>query len=234
MLVKQHRFGVDALRSAVKAAQADQESAQAQADKAKRLLDVGPTAEDLKAAEALVAKAAAGVAVRKAELDKLLATDPERAVATAQANIDLKKVLVEEAKEGVDLCVVRAPCDGTLLRVTASVGEVLSAIPNPQKAAPLMFCPEGERIIRAEVEQEFAVKVAAGQQALVRDDATGGGKWTGKVVRVSDWFTHRRSMQLEPLQFNDVRTLEVIVSVDAGGPPLRIGQRLRVMLEGMP
>jgi len=35
---------------------------------------------------------------------------------------------------------------------------------------------------------------------------------------------------LEPLQFNDVRTLECIIDLDPGQPILRIGQRVRVQL----
>ena len=54
--------------------------------------------------------------------------------------------------------------------------------------------------------------------------------WRGKVVRLSDWYTHRRSMLQEPLQFNDVRTLECIVQLDPGQSALRIGQRVRVTL----
>jgi hypothetical protein len=34
----------------------------------------------------------------------------------------------------------------------------------------------------------------------------------------------------EPLQYNDARTLECIIELDAGQPLLRIGQRVRVML----
>jgi hypothetical protein len=37
-------------------------------------------------------------------------------------------------------------------------------------------------------------------------------------------------MLQEPLQFNDVRTLECIVQLDPGQPALRIGQRVRVTL----
>ena len=35
----------------------------------------------------------------------------------------------------------------------------------------------------------------------------------------------------DPLQLNDVRTLECIIAVETGQPPLRIGQRVRVVLE---
>jgi hypothetical protein len=47
---------------------------------------------------------------------------------------------------------------------------------------------------------------------------------------MSDWYTHRRSILLEPSQQNDVRTLECIVEVDPGQPPVRIGQRMRVTI----
>jgi hypothetical protein len=66
----------------------------------------------------------------------------------------------------------------------------------------------------------------------VQDDSTGAGDWHGKVQRVSDWYSQRRSILLEPLQFNDVRTLECIVILDPNqATTLRIGQRVRVVLE---
>ena len=64
----------------------------------------------------------------------------------------------------------------------------------------------------------------------LRDDSTGEGIWAGHVVRISDWYTQRRSVMPEPLQYNDARTLECIIELDAGQPALRIGQRVRVTL----
>jgi len=63
------------------------------------------------------------------------------------------------------------------------------------------------------------------------DGWPGGGEWQGEVVRVSDWYAQRRSLLLEPLQFNDVRTLECIVQIDPSSSTPRIGQRVRVTLE---
>jgi hypothetical protein len=95
----------------------------------------------------------------------------------------------------------------------------------------VVFCPDGQRIIRAEVEQEFARDVAVGQAAAVQDDTTADGPiWHGRVFRVSDWYTRRRSILQEPLQLNDVRTLECLVALDPGQQPLRIGQRVRVTI----
>ena len=38
-------------------------------------------------------------------------------------------------------------------------------------------------------------------------------------------------MLLEPGQLNDVRTLECIIALEPDQPPLRIGQRVRVVID---
>jgi hypothetical protein len=86
------------------------------------------------------------------------------------------------------------------------------------------------------VAQELAGRVAVGQAASARDDTTDdAATWGGKVLRVSDWYTRRRSILREPLERNDVRTLECLIALDPGQPPVRIGQRMRVtILPGAP
>ena len=104
--------------------------------------------------------------------------------------------------------------------------------PNPSRPA-LEFCPEGDMIVRAEVEQEFAGKLTPNMRVTITDDVTNKGEWTGEVTRISDWFTHRRAVIMEPMQYNDIRTLEVIIRVTPNpANPLRINQRVRVKLEG--
>ena len=68
--------------------------------------------------------------------------------------------------------------------------------------------------------------------ATIEDDTRAGTTWKGKVVHISDWFTQRRSILMEPLQVNDVRTLECLIELvePHPQPPLRIGQRVRVRL----
>ena len=185
-------------------------------------------AEELKAAEELVGEIEAGERAEKAKLRELELLDADVSVRRAEADVAAKQARVDQAKQGLDECEVRAPRDGSVLRVLVGVGDVLG--PQPVKPA-LFFCPDGPRLIRAEVEQEFANRVRAGYPATIQDDTTAKDyTWRGKVVRVSDWYTHRRSVLHEPLQFNDVRTLECIVEPDPGQQPLRIGQRLRVTI----
>jgi multidrug resistance efflux pump len=128
----------------------------------------------------------------------------------------------------LEQCDLKAPADGTVLRVLVRPGEVLSSQP---RQPAVWFCPQTPRIVRAEVDQEFGYRVALGQPAVIRDDSTAAVTWRGQVYRVSDWYTHRRSILQEPLQLNDVRTLECLIAVEPGQAPLRIGQRVLVTLE---
>jgi multidrug resistance efflux pump len=229
-LASQQDQRIAAQQQVVEAANEDVEIARIQRDKVKSRYEhkTGGSREDVDAAELLVKKAEAGLQAERAKLTGLKLQNPARAVTLAEKDVAAKEVEVRKAQQAIKECVLRAPCAGTPLRVLASLGEPLTTSP---RQPALFFCPTGPRIIRAEVEQEFASHVTLNQTARIQDDATAGGSWTGKVQRISDWYTQRRSILLEPLQFNDVRTLECIITLDPNQPPLRIGQRVRVFLE---
>jgi multidrug resistance efflux pump len=231
-LPAQHKSKVAAQQALIEVARQEVEAAREQRDKVRNFFEkkITGSEEDVKAAAALVSKGEAGVSARKAELDVLNALDPQLGVTLAEQDVAAKRADVEKAELGVRECTVTAPAKGSVLRLSVTTGEVLG--PAPRQPA-LIFCPDAPRIIRAEVEQEFADHVALGQTAAIQDDATSTGSWTGKVTRLSDWYTHRRSVLLEPLQYNDVRTLECIIELSPGQAPLRIGQRVRVMIGGL-
>jgi multidrug resistance efflux pump len=184
--------------------------------------EVAAAAELLKEMEAIER-------VEKSKLSELREFDPRQAVRRAEAEVAAARARLAQAERGVEECLVRAPRDGKVLRRQVAEGDLVTP-PSGQPA--LLFCPDEPRIVRAEVEQEFARWVAVGQEATVQDDTTTAGTtWRGKVVRVSDWMARRRSILLEPGQLNDARTLECVISLEPNQAPLRIGQRVRVVLE---
>jgi multidrug resistance efflux pump len=180
--------------------------------------------DETKIAKDAVGEMQAALEAEKQKLERLELTDADNQVALAETDADAKQALLDEAKQALTECTLRAPADGEVLRVLVSPGEVLTT------QTDVHFCPKQPRIVRAEVPQEFAGRVAVGQSAILEDDSQAGQTWTGKVVRVSDWFTQRRSVLQEPQERNDVRTLECIVQPDPSEKPLRIGQRIRVVL----
>jgi multidrug resistance efflux pump len=229
-LVAQHRQKVEAQRQAVAAARTDLELARVQADKARRRFqnNTGGSKEDVESAELLVKKAEAAHTAEQARLAALEAVQPDIAVELARKDVAVKQAQLDRALQGVKECTVSAPVAGTALRILVSAGETLGQ--HPRQPA-MYFCPDAPRIVRAEFEQEFADLVEPGKRVTIHDDSTGKGTWTGHIERIGDWYTQRRSVLLEPLQFNDVRTLEAIVVLDPNQKPLRIGQRVRVQLD---
>lgn len=229
-LVAQHKTKMDIQKASLEGARKELEAAEAQARKAQRIAGDLAGKEDVESANRLVEKARANVRAEDGKLLLLDMLEPQSGIRLAQLDVDAKAEQVKKAELGVRECTLTAPTKGMVLRRLVNVGEVLGQTPN---RPAIEFCPSGDRIVRAEVEQEFENKLYVGQKAVITDDITGSGEWHGEVERISDWFTQRRAVLLEPMQFNDSRTLEVILKLKAGGTkPLRINQRVRVRLDG--
>jgi len=231
-LALQQQDAVRAQEKKVAVREAEVAEAEAAVAKAKHYYQdrLGGSQQDVRMAEAAVKKARAGVEAEKAELERIKNMDASIAVEAADVEIKAKERLVSKAKLDLTNYVLRAPSKGRVLRSFVNVGEALGS--NPQRPA-MEFAPAGELIVRAEIEQEFASRVKAGMKAKIYDyDATNEHVWDGDVVRLSDWILKRRSQVHEPMQFNDVRTLEAIIKLKSDPEyPLRIGQRVRVSLE---
>src|SRR5207249_3987273 len=134
---------------------------------------------------------------------------------------------INQAKQALDECTLRAPAEGTIIRLLAHTGDVLAG----QLTGPaVQFCPKEDQIVRAEVEQEWESRVAEGMPAIIEDDTTAGKRWHGKVYRKSFVYLQRRSLSQEPFQLNDVRTLECLIQLDPGQPPFRMQQKVRVII----
>jgi multidrug resistance efflux pump len=161
------------------------------------------------------------------KLRGLEARDLRADIDHARAEVATMRARLLQAEQVLEEHVLRAPQAGKVLRVFVAPGELLS--PQPKKPA-IQFCPDCPRIIRAEVEQVFALRVEVGQPALVGDDSRSGKTWRGHVLRISDWYTQRRLVAEEQLQLKDVRTLECLIALDSRQAPLRIGQRVRVSI----
>ena len=167
--------------------------------------------------------------LERLKLDQLNAVvDPTLEITRAEADKQIREADVDLAKRAVKEATLVAPRDGTVLRVFAKVGEFIS----PQLRTPAVeFCPNTARVVKAEVLQEWANYVRAGQDVAVEDDIHQGKKWDGRVKFVSDWIAPKRIRLAEPFMVNDVRTLECLIEFTAPDPDVRIGQRVRVRIK---
>jgi multidrug resistance efflux pump len=224
----QHRSKLTQQAAAVNVARYRVSAAHHQLDRKRELYrSENLNSRELAAAAELVGEVETVEQAEKEKLRELQALDPRLAVKRADAEVSVARGRLAEAELALEECRLKAPCKGTILRLQTHVGDLIGG----QSLQPaVLFCPNETRIVRAEVSQEFAHQVQTGAACRIADDSTSDAEWWGKVVRISDWYTHRRSILLEPSQHNDVRTLECIVELDPGQPPVRIGQRMRVMM----
>ena len=225
---EKHKIDLEMQKSAIAIATSKMKAAEYDLAKKKKLFedhviskeDLGIFQEAFNGLEKLVE-------VEKNKLKLLELVDPKVQMNGAQRDVDAKQAQKAKAELALKECDIRAPSDGTVLRVFVQAGEILGSDP---KFPAVQFCPNAKRIVRAEVLQEWANHVANGQKVIIEDDTHPGAQWTGTVKYVSDWITPKRNMILEPFMVNDVRTLECVIDTNPGGPPMRIGQRVRVTI----
>ncbi|MHB1426808.1 MAG: HlyD family secretion protein [Gemmataceae bacterium] len=165
------------------------------------------------------------------KLAELKTVDPALTVRKAKAQLKLARIRRDQARNQFDECTLKAPASGTVQRISVGAGDIVTG----NLAQPIVrFRPDETPIIRAEVDQEFADRVQVGQTALIRDDTHAGTSWRGKIQCVAGWYEQRRPTTQDPLAFTDVRTVECLIAIDPDQPPLRIGQRMRVMIGRVP
>ena len=219
-LPEQHQLKLAQQALAIEAAQHEKKAADLNLAISKRSMDKGiaDAADAFASGQELVKRIDCKVKAEQSKLSELKLADPMQDLKRSQATYDQAKLAVTE-------CEMVAPSDGTLLRSLVHVGEVVGSNP---KFPPIQFVPDGKKIIRAEILQEWAGRFKEGQNVTIVDDTYTGPEWHGTITRISDWYSQKRHIIFEPFTLNDARSLECIIEVTDKDAPLRIGQRVRI------
>ena len=146
-------------------------------------------------------------------------TRPEAALTAARADLSLAEAALEKTR-------IRAAAAGTVLQVTAKVGE--SIAPTPEAVLLVMGDLSSLRV-RAEFEERDLGKVRTGQAAVVRSDAFPGRDFEGNVTFLAQSLGPSRFGQRGPRKPTDVDVLEVLIELN-GKPPLLPGMRVDVFV----
>jgi HlyD family secretion protein len=186
---------------------------------------LGGFREEITAAQDEVKALEAVAEAEDKRLEALRAENPELRVQQARAEVARARALLAEAEYGLEQLVVKAPAPGRVLRVRCGAGEVVS----PERAV-IIFEPTRPYLVRAEVEQELIHLVEVGQAAVVRDEMNPSWSWKGRVTRVGDWYSDNPSIPRRMARFTDIPTVECLIALDPGHPPVRLGQRMTVFL----
>jgi multidrug resistance efflux pump len=184
--------------------------------------------QDVLAAEHQVREVEQLARVERARLAELRLRDTNLDVQQAETQVAVMTARLQQARDSLAEAALKAPQDGTVLRVLANPGDVVGG---PGQKPVILFAGAGPRLVRTEVEQEFAARVAVNQRARITDDTNPSQTWTGRVLRVSDWYTQRRTILQEGPALHDVRTVECLIALDPDQPQPRLGLRVQVLIQ---
>lgn len=229
-LPEQHRIKLEQAQAAIDAATAQRDGAKLALENRKRLAQSNTIgAEAVPIAQQELQAAEQALRIKQDDLRQLRLVDPKAEIRVLETQVVRAQAVLDQAVAGLKEYSLVAPSAGTVLQLTVGVGDTIAG---PPASAAIVFCPNGTRIVRADVEQAFASHVAAGQRVTVEDDTHAAGRWTGRVKWVADWYTNQRPvLQPDPNQYTDVRTMPCVIELDPNQPRLRINQRVRVTIE---
>jgi multidrug resistance efflux pump len=231
VLPERYKAGVEAQQAAIAAGKHKLLAAEYRLSRQRYLFNLATpqsNPDEINAATEEVNAGKSVVATEEAKLREVQANKPDSKVREAEENVALARQRLEQARLALKKCALEAPIDGTVLRINVAKG----ALVGPQsRQAPVLFAPAGPRLVRADVDQEFAHRVQAGMTAVVQDEASGQSTWQGRVKRLGAAFLPKRSAggpEAFALGGSETRVLECVIELDAGQPLPMLGQKVRV------
>lgn len=187
---------------------------------------------DLRKAEVMIVNLAAKARGDQLKLEALKLTPIDADIRAATAKIERLTATVAEAEAFVNACVLRAKVPGIVEQIHAAPGQVFG----PASRTPVLWLiPAGRRLVRAEVEPEFASRIVdkEGRKVTITDGSNFTLTYDGVIRRVGTSFLPKRS-QLDTLLTTTTKAVECVIDVTdaapAGKPALRVGQPVRVLI----
>lgn len=150
-------------------------------------------------------------------------------IAAAEREQARQAVAAAEARQKlggleVEVRTIKAPVAGRIVRRSANSGAFV-----PSAAPILTLEPEGQRVVRAELDETFADNVHPGMRAKVSREFDAEHAFPAQVLRVSPVFSGP-ALNDDPNARSDTRVVTVVLTLD-GVTPMKIGQRVLVRFE---
>jgi ABC exporter DevB family membrane fusion protein len=150
-------------------------------------------------------------------------------IAKSEAEVRAAEQRVEQFQRELDLCFVKAPIAGTVLRVFKHPGEAYSTMfPEPL----LSLADTSGFRARAEVDEGDINHVFIGQKVEVSADAFNGKVLAGHVESIGAQMGRKKARTADPAERSDRDVLEVVVALEQ--TDLRLIPDLRVTTRFFP
>ena len=137
-------------------------------------------------------------------------------VVQAQAEVERAQAVVNQAQINVDLTIIRAPSNGTIIDVISYEGENIENTQGVVEMADM-----SQMVIVAEVYESDISKVKVGQEAkIISENNSFEDRITGKVIEISSKIGKKDVLETDPAASVDARVVEVKIAVSPEYNPL--------------
>lgn len=131
-------------------------------------------------------------------------------VAQAQAQIDRAMALIKQAEIDLELTVIKAPINGTIIDVMARVGENIES-----EEGVVEMANTSQMLVIAEVYESDISKIKLGQSAtIVSENNSFDDRITGEVIEISRKIGKKDVLETDPAASVDARVVEVKIAID--------------------
>lgn len=176
------------------------------------------TVSDDDGAETDVARLSAQVRLAQAELEHLknFVRSADRAV--SEARVALAQARLESARRRLDETMLKAPFDGSVLEILKREGEAAHAAKGD---AVLVFADNSRLRIRAEIDERYVHRLAAGQIACISGRGLGQHRFAGQVSLVKKLMGKKTVFARDAAERKDLDVVQCwIDTADEFRPPL--------------
>jgi HlyD family secretion protein len=167
-----------------------------------------------------MAKASYDAAMQHYQTVNAAAREDERA--KAEADVQLARSQIAEARALLEKTIIRSPITGVVLKKHKKAGESVSeALDNPIAT----IGDTSALRVRVDVDESDVGKIQVGQRAYVTANAYGEQKFWGRVVRIGQVLGRKNIRTDEPTERADTKILETLLELEPGAslpPGLRV------------
>jgi len=150
-------------------------------------------------------------------------------VAAAKAQLAASDTSLKRIALLIERLTVRAPRDGTMIQVNIHAGEYAATSP---KTPPMILGDTGKLQIRADIDEQNAIRIREGQQAYGYLKGDPSVTFPLQFIRVEPYVIPKVSLTGSSTERVDTRVLQVIYSLDRPADvPLYVGQQVDVFIE---
>jgi len=204
-----------------KEAEATLNNARAELKRYETLFADGLTArEQVEVRRTAVAEDEARLEAARHHQDLVDATARQEDRSRAEAQVQLARSRLEEARSLLAKTVIRAPISGDVLRRQYRAGETV-----PAGAAIVTLGDLSRLHVRMEIDERDIARVHLGQEAYCTADAYGARRFPGRVVRIGQMLGRKNIRTDDPAERADTKVLEALIELEPGTalpPGLRV------------